>query len=129
MLTGTVYAEDTVVVDVEPYTGWVNANSPLYMFKIALEKVNIALTLDPVKKLEKQQDYAQLRLQELKTEMNNNRTQNVNTILNQYQYQYQNINKGIEQHKLNLELHDNVTVMEQTLTKTNMALQKLQGNN
>ena len=67
--------EHTVQVadDIPPYNGSVNADSPLYGVKIALENIDEGLTFNQSERLEKESQHEELRLAEAKEELAENK--------------------------------------------------------
>ena len=117
-LSNVVYAEEVIISDdIEPYNGMINANNFFYNFKLFYENMNVAFTFNETKRLEKQSNYAQLRLSEIKTEMLNNRTQNIYGILYQYQKQISNMNQTMNQYQINI---SNTNIEQKMLQNNNM---------
>lgn len=73
----SVFALDTTEFeDIEPYTGSIPYGHILYPLKLMFEDIDEALTFDPIRKMEKRLNHAELRLSEAKREMLLNHTTN-----------------------------------------------------
>ena len=78
--------EHTVQVadDIPPYNGSVNADSPLYGVKIALENIDEGLTFNQSERLEKESQHEELRLAEAKEELAENKGDAADNALDLY---------------------------------------------
>lgn len=99
MIPTQTFAENDIV-GIEPYTGMIGPNHFLYRFKLMMERVDESLTFDPVKKMEKQMKYAQLRLAEAQHEISMNRTQTAEKAMLNYNTQMQKVNTVLNNEKL-----------------------------
>ena len=78
--------------DIAPYTGMFGSDHALYKFKLMLERFDEGLTFNPVKKMEKKMNHAQLRLAEAKREMLFNRVQNADMTMELYKEKMVDVN-------------------------------------
>jgi hypothetical protein len=60
--------------DIQPYNGPIGPDSPLYGLKIALENMDESFTTNGTERVDKQMEHAQLRIAELREELDLNRT-------------------------------------------------------
>lgn len=81
-LVPTALADGT---DVQPYNGWIGADSPLYSVKIFIQNVDVFLTFDNTARLEKQMAYVDERLSEARAMVLANNTEATEAALDQYE--------------------------------------------
>jgi hypothetical protein len=70
--------------DIAPYNGTIGADSPVYGLKIAMEDLDETFTFNDTERVEKRLDHAQLRIAEVRRELNLNRTTSAERALEQY---------------------------------------------
>jgi hypothetical protein len=75
---------DSVPGDIRPFEGSIGADNPLYGLKVALEDLDETFTFNSTQRVEKQVDHAQLRIAELKRELELNRTDSADRVLDLY---------------------------------------------
>jgi hypothetical protein len=100
---GTVAALDNNVTDAQgtgdisddiaPYNGPIGADSPLHGLKLAMEDLDETFTFNDTQRVEKRLDHAQLRIAEVKRELDLNRTTSAERALEQYR-QKLNLTEG-----------------------------------
>jgi len=98
MPVSSVYATtdlDTALIDIEPYTGSITPSTFLYQFKIMFENTHELLTFNAIKKAELQMQHADLRLSELKSDLNLNNTQNVEQLMTLYTQQLNKVQMNL----------------------------------
>ena len=64
--------------DIAPYNGPIGADSPLHGLKLAMEDLDETFTFNDTQRVEKRLDHAQLRIAEVRRELDFNRTTTVN---------------------------------------------------
>jgi hypothetical protein len=69
---------------IEPYSGPVGADSPLYRLKIAMEDLDETFTFNDSRRVEKQIDHGRIRISEVRREMQLNRVETAERALEQY---------------------------------------------
>ena len=69
---------------VQPYKGWIGADSPLYGAKIFAQNMDLALTFDHTNKLQKQMSYADERVSEMVAAEEENNTAAFEAAADQY---------------------------------------------
>lgn len=69
---------------VQPYKGWIGADSPLYGAKIFAQNMDLALTFDHTNKLKKQMGYADERVSEMVAAEDENNTAALEAAADQY---------------------------------------------
>jgi len=72
--TSTDSQEMSVADDIPPYDGAIGADSPLYGLKIAMEDLDESFTTNQSERLNKQLRFQQLRIAEVRRELDLNRT-------------------------------------------------------
>jgi len=70
--------------DIAPYTGPIGADSPLHGLKIAMENLDETFTFNDTRRVEKQVDHARLRIAEVRRELDFNRTNTAERVLELY---------------------------------------------
>ena len=75
---------DFVQDDIKPFEGSIGADNPLHGLKIAMEDLDETFTFNDTQRLEKQVDHAQLRLAEFRRELELNRTDSAERVLELY---------------------------------------------
>ena len=75
---------DFVQDDIKPFEGSIGADNPLHGLKIAMENLDETFTFNDTQRLEKQVDHAQLRLAEFRRELELNRTDSAERVLELY---------------------------------------------
>jgi hypothetical protein len=75
---------DFVEDDIKPFEGSIGADNPLHGLKIAMEDLDETFTFNDTQRLEKQVDHAQLRLAEFRRELELNRTDSAERVLELY---------------------------------------------
>ena len=71
--TGTQGTGD-ISEDIAPYDGPIDADSPLYGLKLAMEDLDETFTFNDTQRVEKRLDHAQIRIAEVRRELDLNRT-------------------------------------------------------
>lgn len=89
-------AQSTNTTSIQPYNGLVGSGSPIYIFKIYIEKLDVFLTLDSQAKLQKQMAYADERLAEAQAAAINNNSAAIDAALNEYENQMNEVNSTID---------------------------------
>ena len=79
--------------DIAPYNGSIGADSPLHGLKLAMEDLDETFTFNDTQRVEKRLDHAQLRIAEVKRELDLNRTTSAERVLEQYR-QKLNLTEG-----------------------------------
>jgi hypothetical protein len=79
--------------DIAPYNGTIGADSPVYGLKIAMEDLDETFTFNDTERVEKRLDHAQLRIAEVRRELDLNRTTSAERALEQYR-QKLNLTEG-----------------------------------
>jgi hypothetical protein len=79
--------------DIAPYNGPIGADSPLHGLKLAMEDLDETFTFNDTQRVEKRLDHAQLRIAEVRRELNLNRTTSAERALEQYR-QKLNLTEG-----------------------------------
>lgn len=82
--TSTDNQEMTVTDDIPPYDGTIGADSPLYGLKIAMEDLDESFTTNQSERLNKQLRFQQLRIAEVRRELDLNRTATAQRALDLY---------------------------------------------
>ncbi|MFA5347230.1 MAG: DUF5667 domain-containing protein [Methanoregula sp.] len=75
---------DFVPDDIGPFDGPIGADSPLYGLKVAMEDLDETFTFNGTRRVEKQVDHAQLRIAEVRRELELNRTDSAERVLELY---------------------------------------------
>lgn len=96
LIPAQTYAEDIDFDEIKAYGGIVGPNNIFYGFKLILERVDETLTFDPVRKVEKQLENAELRIAEAKAEMLHNRVNVAEATMARYTTKMATINAGIK---------------------------------
>lgn len=78
---------------IEPYSGPIGADSPLYGLKIAMEDLDETFTFNETQRVEKQLDHGRLRIAEVRKELQLNRADIAERALEQYR-QKLNLTEG-----------------------------------
>jgi len=76
---------DIVSDDIKPFEGTIGADNPLYGLKIAMEDLDETFTFNRTRRVEKQADHAQIRIAEFRWELELNRTDSAERVLELYQ--------------------------------------------
>ena len=79
--------------DIAPYNGSIGADSPLHGLKLAMEDLDETFTFNDTQRVEKRLDHAQLRIAEVRRELDLNRTTSAERALEQYR-QKLNLTEG-----------------------------------
>jgi len=79
--------------EIAPYNGPIGADSPVYGLKLAMEDLDETFTFNDTQRVEKRLDHAQLRIAEVRRELNLNRTATAERALEQYR-QKLNLTEG-----------------------------------
>lgn len=82
--TSTDSQEMSVADDIPPYDGAIGADSPLYGLKIAMEDLDESFTTNQSERLNKQLRFQQLRIAEVRRELDLNRTATAQRALDLY---------------------------------------------
>jgi hypothetical protein len=90
--TGAQGADD-VSDTIEPYSGPIGADSPLYGLKLAMEGLDETFTFNDTQRVEKQLDHGRLRIAEVRQELQLNRPDIAERALEQYK-QKLNLTEG-----------------------------------
>jgi hypothetical protein len=69
-----VQGTDSLSVDIAPYNGTIGPDSPLYGLKVAMEDLDETFTFNDTQRVEKQVGHAQIRISEVRRELELNRT-------------------------------------------------------
>jgi hypothetical protein len=77
--SGTVLTDD-----IQPYTGPIGPDNPLYGLKIALENMDESFTANETERVDKQMDHARLRLSEVRRSLELNESDSAEQALNNY---------------------------------------------
>lgn len=75
---------DFVSDDIRPFEGSIGADSPLYGLKVAMEDLDETFTFNDTLRVEKQVDHARLRIAEVRRELELNRTDLAERVLELY---------------------------------------------
>jgi len=75
---------DLVSGDIRPFEGPIGADNPLHGLKVALEDLDETFTFNDTRRVEKQVDHAQLRIAEFRKELDLNRTDSAERVLDLY---------------------------------------------
>jgi hypothetical protein len=75
---------DFVPDDIKPFEGSIDADNPLHGLKVAMEDLDETFTFNDTQRLEKQVDHAQLRIAEFRRELELNRTDSAERVLELY---------------------------------------------
>jgi hypothetical protein len=78
-LNGTIITDD-----IQPYTGPIGADSPLYGLKLALEDVDESFTPNETERVDKEMNHARLRLSEVRRSLDLNQSESAQQALNNY---------------------------------------------
>jgi hypothetical protein len=70
--------------DIAPYNGPIGADSPLHGLKLAMEDLDETFTFNDTQRVEKRLDHAQLRIAEVRRELDLNRTSTAERVLELY---------------------------------------------
>ena len=84
---------DGVSDTIEPYSGPIGADSPLYGLKLAMEDLDETFTFNDTRRVEKQLDHGRLRIAEVRRELQLNRGETAERALEQYK-QKLNLTEG-----------------------------------
>jgi hypothetical protein len=79
--------------DIAPYNGPIGADSPLHGLKLAMEDLDETFTFNDTQRVEKRLEHAQLRIAEVRRELDLNRTTSAERALEQY-WQKLNLTEG-----------------------------------
>jgi hypothetical protein len=79
-----VKGADNVSDNIEPYTGPIGADSPLYGLKLAMEDLDETFTFNDTQRMEKRLDHGRLRIAEVRRELQLNRVDTAERALEQY---------------------------------------------
>jgi hypothetical protein len=79
--------------DIAPYNGSIGADSPLHGLKLAMEDLDETFTFNDTQRVEKRLDHAQLRIAEVRRELDLNHTTSAERALEQYR-QKLNLTEG-----------------------------------
>jgi hypothetical protein len=79
--------------EIAPYNGPIGADSPVYGLKLAMEDLDETFTFNDTQRVEKRLDHAQLRIAEVRRELDHNRTLSADRALEQYR-QKLNLTEG-----------------------------------
>jgi hypothetical protein len=90
--TGTQGTGD-ISEDIAPYDGPIDADSPLYGLKLAMEDLDETFTFNDTQRVEKRLDHAQIRIAEVRRELDLNRTTSADRTLELYR-QKLNLTEG-----------------------------------
>jgi len=82
--TGVNASETLLAGDIEPYNGPIGADSPLYGLKIALENMDESFTANETERINKEMDHARLRLSELLRALEQNKSETVQEVIDNY---------------------------------------------
>lgn len=91
-----------------PYKGMVGADSPLYGLKLFVQNLDESLAGNNNAKLQKQMDHAQERLSEVMAASETNNTAAMETALNEYNNEVNDINNTMEQSDVDEEQYSEV---------------------
>ena len=97
--------------DVQPYNGWIGADSPLYPIKIFAQNVDIFLTFDNTARMEKQMALADERLSEAQAMILANNAAGTEAALDQYQDALDALNQTAEAPDINDTEYANLSPM------------------
>ncbi|HZK30634.1 MAG TPA: DUF5667 domain-containing protein [Methanoregula sp.] len=75
---------DNFSIDIAPYNGTIGPESPLYGLKVAMEDLDETFTFNDTRRVEKQVDHAQIRISEVRRELELNKTGYAERALEQY---------------------------------------------
>ena len=70
--------------DIAPYNGTISPDSPVYGLKLAMEDLDETFTFNDTQRVEKRLDHAQLRIAEVRRELDLNRTTTAERALEMY---------------------------------------------
>jgi len=79
-----VQGVDFVSNDIKPFNGPIGADSPLYGLKVAMEDLDETFTFNSTQRIEKEVDHAQLRIAEVRRELDLDRTDSAERVLELY---------------------------------------------
>jgi len=86
---------------VQPYRGWIGADSPFYSMKVNMQKLGVMLTLDNTEKLKKQMQLADERLSEAQAMALANNTGALEAALDEYETELDELNRTTEAPDIN----------------------------
>jgi hypothetical protein len=89
---GVQGAED-ISDDIAPYNGPIGADNPMHGLKLAMEDLDETFTFNDTQRVEKRLDHAQLRIAEVRQELDLNRTETADRVLELYR-QKLNLTEG-----------------------------------
>jgi hypothetical protein len=75
---------DFIPDDIKPFEGSIGADNPLHGLKVAMEDLDETFTFNDTQRVEKQVDHAQLRIAEFRRELELNRTDSAERVLELY---------------------------------------------
>lgn len=81
--------------DIQPYTGYIGPDSPLYELKIIVENIDEQLTFNKTAKIEKKLKHAKTRISEAKRELLKNRNETASKAMSKYAQKSQDIENEI----------------------------------
>lgn len=89
VLVGAVTAEEdtsgsVLTDDIQPYSGPIGPDSPLYRLKLALEDMDESFTANETERVDKQMNHARLRLSEVRRSLDLNQSDSAQEALNNY---------------------------------------------
>jgi len=87
--------------DVNPYNGWIGADSPLYSIKIFAQNLDVSLTLNDTAKMNKELAYADERLAEAKAMMLANNSAGLQAAIDNYENEMNAINQTTQAPDIN----------------------------
>jgi YD repeat-containing protein len=96
---------------VQPYRGWIGADSPLYKAKIFVQKMDVYLTFDSTDRMVKQMDYADERLSEALAAAEKNNTGALNSALDELNDEYEELNDTTLAPDINDSDYNNLSAM------------------
>jgi hypothetical protein len=108
-LSGIAVAQDTasgsngtvLTDDIQPYTGPIGADSPLYGLKLALEDMDESFTPNETERVDKEMNHARLRLSEVRRSLDLNQSDSAQQALNNYWLKMNLTNSTIYQWRSN----------------------------
>ena len=99
--SGTDTSGTVLVNDIQPYNGPIGPDNPMYGLKIALENMDESFTTNETERVDKQIEHAQLRIAELREDIDLNRTDAAQHALDLYWQKMNQTNATIAPFPLN----------------------------
>lgn len=111
LLAAIVPASQADSAGVQPYKGWIGADSPLYGAKIFAQNLDLALTFDNTNKMKKQMNYADERVSEMVAADGENNTAALEAAADQYASLMDALNETTQADDINETVYDSLQPM------------------